>query len=142
MTGARSYFSSHTSKVKSFFNVQGYQRYPIWNPNNLEMFLDSKLDFKGHTQNLFNKVSKTIWLLRKLSIILPRHPLKTIYKSVVRSHLGYGDIIYDSVYNFSFHQRLESIQNNAAPVITGAIRGTYREKLYHELGFEYLEGRR
>ena len=108
----------------------------------LEMFLDSKLDFKGHTQNLLNKVSKTIWLLRKLSKILPRHPLKTIYKSFVRSHLGYGDIIYDPVYNFSFHKRLESIRNNAAPVITGAIRGTYREKLYHELGFEYLESRR
>ena len=64
----------------------------------LEMFRDSKLDFKGHPQNLLNKVSKTIWLLRKLSKILPRHPLKTIYKSFVRSHLGYGDIIYDPVY--------------------------------------------
>ena len=30
------------------------------------MFLDSKLDFKEHIENVFNKVSKTIGLLRKL----------------------------------------------------------------------------
>ena len=33
----------------------------------LRMFLDSKLDFKEHIQNVLNKVSKTISLLRKTS---------------------------------------------------------------------------
>ena len=51
------------------------------------MFLDSKLDFKEHIQNVFNKVSETIGLLRKLQKILPRPPLITIYKSFIRSHL-------------------------------------------------------
>ena len=37
----------------------------------------------------------------------------------------------------SFHQKLDSIQYNAALAITGAIRGTSREKLFHELGFEF-----
>ena len=106
------------------------------------MFLDSKLDFKEHIQNVLNKVSKTIGLLRKLQKILPRPPLITIYKSFIRSHLDYGDIIYDQAYNVSFHQKIESIQYNAALAITGAIRGTSREKLYHELGFESLVSRR
>ena len=52
------------------------------------MFLDSKLDFKEHIENVFNKVSKAIGLLQKLQRILPR-PL------FIRSHLDYGDIIYD-----------------------------------------------
>ena len=47
------------------------------------MFLDSKLDFKEHIENVFNKVSKTIGLLRKLQKILPRPPLITIYKSFI-----------------------------------------------------------
>ena len=38
--------------------------------------------------------------------------------------------------HISFHQKLDSIQYNAALAITGAIRGTSREKVYHELGFE------
>ena len=106
------------------------------------MFVDSKLDFKEHIQNMLNKVSKTIGLLHKLQKILPRLSLITIYKPFIRSHLGYRDIIYDQAYNVSFHQKIDSIQYNAALVITGAISGTSREKLYHELGFESLVSRR
>ena len=42
----------------------------------------------------------------------------------------------------SFHQRLESLQYNAALAITGEIRGTSKEKLYNELGLESLQKRR
>ena len=42
----------------------------------------------------------------------------------------------------SFHQRLESLQYNAALAITGVIRGTSKEKLYNELGLESLQNRR
>ena len=45
------------------------------------MFLDSKLSFKEDVQNVVNKVSKTLGLLRKLQKILPRPPLITIYRS-------------------------------------------------------------
>ena len=47
--------------------------------------------------------------------------LLTIYKWFVRLHLDYGDVIYDQHYNIFFHQKLESIQYNAALGITGAI---------------------
>ena len=77
------------------------------------MFLDSKLDFKEHIQNVLNKVSKTIGLLCQLQKILPRPPLITIYKSFIRTYLDYGDIICDQAYNISFYQKLESIQYNA-----------------------------
>ena len=86
------------------------------------MFLDSKLDFKNYIQSVFNKVSKTIGLLRKLQRILPRPPLITIYKSFIRSHLDYVNIIYDQAYNVSFHQKIDSIQYNATLAITGAIK--------------------
>ena len=74
--------------------------------------------------------NETIGLLSKLQNILPREPLLTIYKSFVRPHLDYDDVIYDQHCNNSFHQKLESIQYNAALAITGAIRGSSREKLY------------
>ena len=35
-----------------------------------------------------------------------------------------------------FNKKVESIQYNVAPAITGAIRGTSKEKLFKELGFE------
>ena len=69
-------------------------------------------------------------------------PLLTIYKSFIRPPLDYGDIIYDQAYTALFHQKIESVQYNSALAITGAIRGTSKEKIYHELGLESLEKRR
>ena len=66
----------------------------------------------------------------------------TIYKSFARTHLDYGDIIYDQTFNESFHQRIESMQYNAVIAITGAIRVTSSLKLYQELGLESLRSRR
>ena len=106
------------------------------------MILDTKLYFSLHLKNVQNKVNKTIGLLRKLQDTLPRTSLITIFKSFKWPHLDYGDIIYDRAYNTSFHQNIESIQYNSAVAITGAVRGTSREKLYQELGFESLQQRR
>ena len=67
----------------------------------------------------------------------------TMYKAFVRLHLRYGDIIYDEAYNETFHQKLESIQCNTCLAPLGAIGGSSREKIYHELGLESLQcGRR
>ena len=80
--------------------------------------------------------------MRKLQAFLPRQSLVTVYKGFIRPHLEYGDIIYDQTYNKPFYQKMESIQYNAALAITGAVRGTSREKLYQELGLESLRKRR
>ena len=93
------------------------------------MVLDSNLRYEHHTKSILNKVNKTTDLLRKFQLILPRHSLITIYKNLIRLHVDYGDVIYDRTFKESFHQRLESIQYNAAIAITGAIRGTSSKKL-------------
>ena len=56
----------------------------------------------------------------------------------IRPHLDYSDIIYDKIFNESWHKKLESAQYNAASVITGAIRGTNTVKFYQKLGLESL----
>ena len=128
-----------------------YHPAPAFNNNNvpetdsqkkLNVVLDNCLSFEDHLKMILNKVNKTIGLLHKLHNILPRSVLLTIHKSLIRPHLDYGDIIYDQAYNTSFHQKLELLQYNACLAITGAIRGTSREKLYEELGLESLQLRR
>ena len=103
--------------------------------------LHSNLSYKHHIKSILNKVNKMIGLLRKFQLVFPRHHLITIYKTFIRPHLDYGDVIYDRAFNESFHQRLESIQYNAAIAITGTIRGTSLEKLFQELGLETLKSR-
>ena len=56
------------------------------------MFLDFKLNFQDGFENMLNKVSKTVVLLRKLQNTLPVPSLMTISKSFVRLHFDYGDI--------------------------------------------------
>ena len=94
--------------------------------------LDSKLDFNEHINTVLSKVNKMIALLRKFQHILPRHSLLIIYKTFIRPHLDYGDVVYDQVFNQSFHKKLESVQYDAALATTGAIRGTNTEKLYRD----------
>ena len=73
---------------------------------------------------------------------MPRDSLVTIYKSFIRPHLDYADVIFDKPSNATFSNRIESAQYNAALAITGTIRGTSKEKLYQELGFETMKERR
>ena len=87
-----------------------------------------------------------------LSKYLPRNALCQVYKSYVRSHLDYGDVIYHNPsktndlfcrsYLPCWMEKLESVQYTAALAITGAWRGTSRAKLYNELGWESLDSRR
>ena len=81
------------------------------------------------------KVNQDIGLMQKLQSTLLRLVLITMYKAFVRSHLDYGDIIYDEAYNKTFHQKLESIQYNGCL----ALSRSSREKLYHKLGLESLQ---
>ena len=76
--------------------------------------------------------------MKKLSLFLLRKNLLTIYKSFVRPNLDYADIIYDKPFNESFKTKIEMIQYRAALVITGAIKGTSRDRLYQEIGLESL----
>ena len=86
-------------------------------------------------------LKKNIWiigLIWKFQRILPRTCLITIYKSFARPHLDCGYKMYYQTFSESVHQRIEPIQCNSAIPITGAIRGTFSEKHYQELGLESL----
>ena len=70
----------------------------------------------------------------------------------VRPYLDYGDVIYhipskvcefsQNIFLPSLMENLESVQYSAALAVTGSWRGTSREKLYAELGWESLSSRR
>ena len=87
----------------------------------LGLILDNRLSFEEYLTAMGAKVSRTIVLSRKLQHVLPRQALITIYKSFIHAYLDYGDILYNKVFNASFHQKIESIQYNACLAITTII---------------------
>ena len=106
------------------------------------MHVHEKVNFNQHISIKISKANKGIGIIKRLSLILPRNSLLTIYKYFIRPHLDYSDVIYDQPNNESFCTKIERIQYNAALAITGAIRGTSQIKLYKELGLESLRFRR
>ena len=92
--------------------------------------MDAKLNFSEHINGKIKKVVKANSVIKKLNVTLPCSSLKTIYKSFIRLDLNYGDAIYDQPNNKGLSQKIESIRYNAELTITGAIRGTSREKFY------------
>ena len=122
------------------------------NHKHIGLTLDKKLTFQEHVKESIKKANKGIGIMRFMSKYVPRSTLETIYKSYVRSQLEYGDVIYHhppltgkhlSIYDLNeLMTKVESVQYRAALVTTGAWKGTSKEKLYDELGWESLSQRR
>ena len=91
----------------------------------LGLTLDEKLSFTNCINDKVNKTLKGVALLCKLTTLLPRQSLLTIYKSFIRPHLNYDDVIHDQPLNESLSNRIESAQYKAALAITGAIKGLF-----------------
>ena len=111
----------------------------------LGMILDSRLNFNSHVREKIISARRGIGVIRYLSKYVSRDVLDQMYKLYVRPHLDYGDIIYhkhDPDLKLDFTKKLESTQYSAALAVSGAWRGTSRQKLYDELGWESLYHRR
>jgi hypothetical protein len=128
----------------------------------LGLILDTKLNFNKHIDEKISKANKGIGIIRRLYPYLPRKSLIQIYKSYIRPHLDYCDIIYHKPIhdeftreyfserasadpiriNEQFNNKIETVQYNSALAITGCIRGTSKQKLYSELGLVSLYDRR
>ena len=89
--------------------------------------------------------------MKQLKKWVSHYVLDVIYKLYVRPHLDYGDIIFHSadvtkIINFENNSPLlknvESIQYDAARIVTGAWKGSSMAKLYTNLGWESLNNRR
>ena len=113
-----------------------------------EIIFSRKSSQRSHPGLMFNdsivnvtSIHKHLGMVFDSKLSSDEH-LKSVFKLFARPHLDYGDIIYDQKFNESFHQRMESIQYNAAIAITGAIRGISSEKLYQALSLESLRSRR
>ena len=97
--------------------------------------LDYNLDFQSHIREAILMARRGIGLIRYLSKYVPRDVLDLVYKLYVRPHLDYRDIIYhkfDPEMHLEITKKLEQVQYSAALAVTGAWRGTGRQRLYEK----------
>ena len=148
-------FSCKTKKVDHppiFFN--GSPVVKVSETKHLGLILQSKLSFEKHLTEKIKKAKKIIGIIKHLNLLLPFRTLNQMYKSLVRPHLDYCDIIYHIpqlvhppsegggiTLNYLMGMA-EQVQYQAALAVTGAWQGSDRVKLYEELGWESLTDRR
>ena len=136
---------SQKKNTKTDYPIVFFNEAPVApNPcqNHHGMYLDENLNFNTNINEKIAKANKVIGIICKLACVIPRESFITIYKSFVKPHIDYGDIIYDQPNNDSFCKMIERVQYNAALAVTVAIKGTSQLKIYKELGFESLKFRR
>jgi hypothetical protein len=109
----------------------------------LGIIFTEDLKWNTHIMEIAKKACKNLNVLRPLKMIVDRKTLELLYFTYVRSQLEYGDIVWD---NCNLHDRsldiLETVQVNAARLVTGAIARSSVTKLYRELNWAPLAKRR
>ncbi|PJE78268.1 hypothetical protein CI610_02801 [invertebrate metagenome] len=107
----------------------------------LGITLSANGNWTDHLQHIISKASKKLAVLRNLKFSIDRKSLQTLYCSFIRPLLEYGDIVWDNI-TLGQSKLLESIQLEAARIITGATKLTSHDRLYLESGLDTLVNRR
>lgn len=110
----------------------------------LGVIFDKKLNFLSHITSLKIKATRALNVLKVLSRKrwgADRKCLLHIYRSLVRSKLDYGSVVYGSARQ-SYLKRLDPVHNKGIRLATGAYRTSPLPSLYSESNEPALDSRR
>ena len=108
----------------------------------LGVTFSADLRFHNHINNIIKKANIALSPLYPIAKYIDRDILNQIYKTYVRPHLDYCDVVFDGHITILDEQRLERLQNRAARLVTGTTPRTSTDKLRQDLGWETLKTRR
>ena len=102
----------------------------------LGLHLDEHLTWTKHTAAITSKISKSLFAINRVKYVLPHYALKTLYFSLVQSHLQYGIQAWG---NASTISKITVLQKRAIRIINQI---NYRAILTHfsnVKGFKQLQ---
>ena len=83
----------------------------------LGAFIDHNLEWNDHTKHLENKLSSALYILNRVKGILSEKLLRTLYYSLVYSHLNYASMLWTVTYDYN-KDHLQVLQNMCLRAIT------------------------
>lgn len=110
------------------------------NEKDLGIIFQSNLKFDQHISMTVNKANKILGLIKRTFSYLDKNSFLCLYKSLVRSHLDYGDSIWFPVYKKDI-RIIENIQRRATRLLPQIKHLSYKERL-KELNLSTLMYRR
>ena len=124
--------------------LNGQQIEQVKNFKFLGMVFDQTFSWKDHIQYVIDKCLKRINILKLLSGSkwgADKNTMVILYKTLIRSIIDYGSIIYQSASKSNLH-KLDVIQSQALRICCGALRCTPVEALEVDCGVIPLQLRR
>ena len=114
------------------------------NPTYLGITFDKRLTWKTQTGRTESKAKSRLTLMKKISSTnwgADEKILKKLYVGRVRPTLEYGVTAWGSAAKFNL-SKTSKVQNQAARIITGAIKSTPIQELETTTGLQSIETRR
>ena len=94
----------------------------------LGIMLNKHLNWDTHINHIAKKISKTIGILNRLKRTLPTFTLKTIYNSLINSHINYGILCWGYKSN-----KILKLQKKAVRVISNSKFNAHTQPLFKSL---------
>jgi hypothetical protein len=98
----------------------------------LGIYLDENLNFNYHTTFLCNKLSRSLFCMRRAKNFLTPAALKTLYFAFIQSHLSYCPIVLSGISQHNFSQ-IKLIQKKAIRIITNSNYTAHTAPLFAQL---------
>ena len=119
----------------------GKKIHEVSHRTDLGVTLSSNLSWREHILNIYEKASKCLNVLKGIKFKVGRDTLRVLYKSLVRHLMEYANVMWNGCSDTE-SDLLDSVQYEAGKIVTGAVKGTSRQRLMNELGWEELKTRR
>ena len=122
--------SLHIGKKKhcQTYKMNGYTLEQVTEEKDLGMIIDNELKFHKHAAMAIKKANRILGLSKKSFVNLDTNSLPLLYKSLVRPHLEYGNIIWGPHYKED-QKALEKVQKRATKLIPSIQNLPYGERL-------------
>ena len=108
----------------------------------LGLTFSTDLHFHVHVNTILRTINTLLGPIYPVAQFLSRPILDNIYTTYIRPHFDYCDIIYGGNLTLTDANRLQTLQNRCARLVTGAMFRSSTTALLNDLGWERLETRR
>lgn len=98
----------------------------------LGMYIDSKLEWHDHIKYVKNKISSSLYAMRKVRHVLRTNHLLILYYSLIYPYIDYGITLWGTAHKTHVH-KLFIMQKKAVRIIAGAKYNEHTDPLFKRL---------
>ncbi|KAI8489231.1 hypothetical protein Bbelb_329700 [Branchiostoma belcheri] len=116
-----------TNQKNSLYSLGGQTIEETVEEKDLGVTIDNQLSFHSHTAKAANKGNQVLGLIKRTFYNLDKDTVPTLFKTMVRPHLEYGNVIWGPHYSLD-QQKVEAVQRRATKLVSGLRELPYSER--------------